>query len=243
MKSCIVFFSGGKDSFITACKMAEYGYNVRLLSFNNGSVICEENLKHGADRLRERYPDNIEYVGVYATAGIFMELKYDIFRQKASEIAQQFPHLRLSQMTCLCCQTSMWIAGIAYCKARDIHAIATGYRSSDVFCTGHASWVEHMRGLAQDNYIEVILPAWDTVNWDESGGFDRDSEMVRRNFLPSVLEPKCTLGLPADPMSDEEKKDMSKFYITILHDKAVQLISEIEKIFRTLQVRDISICN
>lgn len=57
-EKCLVFFSGGKDSFITTALMLEQGYDVVLICFHNGSLVNAENILHSIKRLQERYSIN-----------------------------------------------------------------------------------------------------------------------------------------------------------------------------------------
>lgn len=238
----LVMFSGGKDSFITACKRVDEGDYVGLLSFNNGSVVGEQNFKHGATRLVNRYgEDNIHYEGVYNTAAIVMSLKQWFVGEPLESLGELLPKLPLTQLTCFHCQTAMWVAAIAYAKAKGFHAICTGYRSSDEFCTGTDAYLTAMKGLAEAHALSVYTPVWEYRQSDRPWEFERDSEMMLRRFQPSVYEPKCLLGMPAIRLTQEQIDSLMFYYDYYLRKLVCAEIERTVPVFDTLDLGDVSL--
>lgn len=193
----LVLFSGGKDSFLTAARLVEQGYDAVLVSFNNGSVLYEKNLLHGAARLKNRYGDRrIEYAGAYGTISTIWSLNEAWTYMPWDELGRKYPGTCNCQVTCLHCQTAMWIAAIAYAKARSIKFAAAGYKDQDEFCTGIRPWIDRIAGIAGKNQVTLLTPLWKTPEWGEDKKYGRDVEMIEKFFEPSVLEPKCILGRP-----------------------------------------------
>ena len=121
----LVMFSGGMDSFITACMRAEDDGPVALVSFNGGSMVAEENLLHGVTRLQNRYgKELVQYGGIYNTSAIIARLNKDWIYKPQKELAERWPSLINAQLNCLHCQASMWSAAIAYASTRGIPDIA-----------------------------------------------------------------------------------------------------------------------
>lgn len=241
-KSSLVLFSGGKDSFITACKEIEAGYHVYLISFNNGAMAAEENLVHGVKRLQNRYgKDCVEYAGVYNTAALIMRLNEAWTYMPQKELGEKYPNLINAQLTCLHCQSAMWVSAVAYANAHGISRIVTGYRKSDSFCTGHDVFLEGMKTLASHYNISVEFPVWNTPKWDETHGWERNCEMNMRSFLSKVLEPKCLLGRPTHPMSETEKQDMTNFFNTQLKPLLLPQVKNLIPIFRCIQLEEKSL--
>ena len=101
-KKCLVFFSGGKDSFITACLQVEKDYDVTLIYFNNGSSSNAKNVRLMAERIQKRYgADRVHYAGVCPTAGAFSLLRNNLYTVRMCNIADKYPHMTLSQGNCL----------------------------------------------------------------------------------------------------------------------------------------------
>lgn len=70
-------FSGGKDSFLSTCKLLEEDNTVFLATFENGCGLCCENVRHGVDRLTEKYgKERVVFLGIYNISGIWREFLY-----------------------------------------------------------------------------------------------------------------------------------------------------------------------
>lgn len=236
----LLMFSGGKDSFIAACKLVEQGNNVSLIMFNSGCIAAEENVLHSAERLKKKYTNRIEMMGIRSTMADNIRINKQWKEFTARELCSRYPDVNGVQSQCFFCQTSMWLEAIAYCKSHDIRCIATVYKSSDTFCTGSQSYLEFIREIANEHYIEIKLPMWGFIDIED--GLDRrDQEMCMRRFLPSVLEPKCTIGLPADEKISskaiEQLINYIKEYIdyTDLIDRSTQVLKHIHLSNKSLE--------
>lgn len=237
----LLLFSGGKDSFITACRLAESGQKVVLLSFNNSAVIGEQNFMHGVARLRNHYGQScIEYAGVYNTGALISRLNEAWMEQTLTQLAESYPEMVGAQAVCLHCQSAMWTAAVAYAKAKEIPAIACGYRATDLFCTGQAWFTEYMKALAGQHGIKAGFPVWD-VSWDTSEdkyGMERDDEMSRRGFLPQVYEPKCMLGRPVNAMSDTESSNTRLYFKEHILPQMSSMVDYLYPVFKNIQLSE-----
>lgn len=238
MSEILLLFSGGKDSFISACREIHAGNRIVLISFNNSAVIGEKNILHGVARLQRKYgKDRIIYAGCYNTGAIIQSLKDKWADMPWSVLGEQYPNLTNTQITCLHCQTAMWIAAIAYARAKGIRQIDAGYKQSDPFCTGLSAFHQEIQALAEKHFCKINFPVLDDRAWVESpGGIERDYEMARYGFLHSVYEPKCMLGRPAPPMTLEMKQDMAKYFSNDLRQVAEDEIEHMIPIFRAIQL-------
>ena len=225
MSEILLLFSGGKDSFISACREIYTGNRVILISFNNSAVIGEKNILHGVARLQRKYGDNrITYAGCYNTGAIIQSLKDKWADIPWSVLGEQY-------------QTAMWIAAIAYARAKGIRQIDAGYKQSDPFCTGLSAFHQEIQALAEKHFCKIKFPVLDDSAWVESpGGIARDYEMARYGFLHSVYEPKCMLGRPAPPMTPEMQLDMAKYFVNDLRQVAEAEIEQMIPVFRTIQL-------
>lgn len=242
MADILILFSGGKDSFITACKEATAGNHVHLISFNNGAVNGEENLLHGVKRLQNRYGENhITYVGVYFTGALISQLKQTWLYMTQEDLGRKYPHLINAQLTCLHCQTAMWVAAIAYACAKKIHTIAAGNRKSDPFCTGQKFFIKTFETIAIKRNIIVKLPVWEDDAWVESSGWERDMEMTRFSFEPQVLEPKCVLGQPVNPMNTAQSECMKEYFMVEIAPHIEAQINHLIPIFKAINMSEKSL--
>lgn len=139
----LVMFSGGKDSFLAACRAILDGHDVKLAFFDNGCELGTGAIRQGYERLRCRFSDvRVELIGGIPTAGIANTFKEYWMSNTVSNIAGKYPELVPAQVQCLHCQSAMWCAAVALAKARDCRAVACGYRKTDKFCTGHGGFTE-----------------------------------------------------------------------------------------------------
>lgn len=234
--TALVMFSGGKDSFLTACRLVEQGKRVTLLSFNNGAVAAEEHILHGASRLGNRYGNRIEYAGVYPTVGTLRLIDEHWASLPWSRLGAEYPDLSNAQVNCLHCQSAMWIAAIAYCVSKSIGTIATGYKSCDPFCTGMPAWNRRMRTTAERHGVSVETPLWTTPEWGEFPDVGRDREMEHHMFGPSVLEPQCTIGRPVPPPTDAVERQIAQFFDDHIEPYVDRQIDELSNIFRHIRL-------
>ena len=232
----LVLFSGGKDSFITTCRLANKGHSVTLLSINGGALACEKHLTHGVKRLIRRYgKDKIEYAGIYPTTGVLQVINKNWIYKTQKELGEEYPNLTNCQWQCLHCQTSMWISAIAYANAKGIHDIASGCKESDIFCTGITEYLDRIKELASEFDCTIHFPVWEL-------GEDvwvREQEMMRNHFMPQVLEPKCLIGRPPlNGLQEPERLDMIKYYDDSLKDISKQEVKKLIPIFRVIRLSD-----
>ncbi len=235
----LVLFSGGKDSFITAIRLVNEQNKVILLSFNGGSLIAEQNLKYGADRLIARYGnDKVEYAGIYPTAATIAKLNRSWIHRAWKDIGNEYPDLTNCQIQCLHCQTAMWIAAIAYASAKDIKNIASGYKKDDEFCTGLTNYTNSIVDIAKSNFnINIQFPVWDM----EDDKCERELELETNGFYPQVLEPKCLIGTsPKNGLCESESHDLMKYFDIELKPHFIDLVNNLIPIFKLLKITDIS---
>lgn len=228
----LVLYSGGKDSMLAACDLVAIGYEVVLLACNCGALVAEENLLHGVKQLKECFgADVVSYAGCSATAATMCRLSEYYTNTPVQDFAKNFPTLTPCQIRCLNCQSAIWVAAIAYAKARGIRTIACGYKATDEFCTGMQSYWDSLISIASRYEIALLRPEWDLVT-----DYERDIKMIRYGLYPAVLEPKCLLGTPATPLSDTEREDLMNYFAENLYAEMLGQINNLSKIFKHLRL-------
>lgn len=154
-----------------------------------------------------------------------------------AELGEKYPSLSYCQARCLHCQTAMWVAAIAYAKAKEVKAIAAGYRRSDLFCTGYNRYRELMEMVAGNNRTALDFPVWDLYK----DNAERDLWMVCHGFGPAVLEPKCLLGTPSrSGLPQEEREDLARYTEEHLIPRMQVLIEYLAPIFKVLRLSGMS---
>ena len=205
-KSVLLMLSGGRDSFLAACRLLEdpETYDkVYMVTYDNGCMCEVDRVKTVADRIIARYgADRAKYLGVFSTAGIAREFFHPYFNMKPAEQQKRFKGMTPSQFHCLVCRTAMYIYSIWLCKIKGIHYIAEGGRRSQDF-------VIEQEGMALERYPELVksvgmkllLPVYDmgkdwTPDDDFNADWSRDYELMMRDYRSKCDEAKCFIGVP-----------------------------------------------
>ena len=242
-EDALILYSGGKDSFLCACRaIQDYGMRAVLLSCNGGTIWGEENLSHGVARLRNRYgKDSAVFAGSASTAAIIQRLNEAWIYEPWSDLARSYPDVRNVQINCLHCQTAMWVAAVAYAEAKKIGTVLAGYKHADPFCTGIPGWASAMRGMADRRGIQAIFPLWEMPEWGEDQDAGRDEDMARRGFQPQVLEPKCLLGRPSGKPGEAEEAQILEYFRSRIEPAVQELIDRMIPIYANIRLSENSL--
>lgn len=220
-KEALVMLSGGRDSFLTICRMIKEGYAVKLITYDNGCMSGEKNTYSLLQRLQKRFGDDIvKSAGIHMIAQDFRKLAKTYFYQDASTIANKYPHLTYNQFICLACHTAMYVHSIAYCLANDINVLAEGARLQQGFFVELPEMKQEYEQLCLSYGIALKLPVYD-LDSDE----DRKNELASWGFLPKSYELQCWLGCPLkDELSESQRNDLLKYYKEEMHPQCRDMI-------------------
>lgn len=198
----ILMLSGGRDSFLSACRLLEdsAGYCIQMVTYDNGCSYGSINAKTVADRIIARYgAERAEFLGVYKIGGLIRRFFSPYFNMKPEEQAQRYRGMTPSQFHCLICRTSMYIFSVWLAHKYGARFLAEGGRKDQEF-------VIELPGMAQKRYpalvheagLELLLPVYELdSNWE------RDNELLLRGYLCKSFEPKCLIGVPVCNSIDE----------------------------------------
>ena len=226
MEKVLLFFSGGNDSTLSACKLALEGYDVYLITFDNGCEEEIENIRNRAVALEKRFPGRVHNLGVYSSAADFMMMRYQSSNIPFSKILEDYGDLNSNQLNCLNCRSGMYIVGAAVARRIGINYIAEGARKTQMFALEQKELLDRFASILEKYNIKLLLPVYDF----ESDGKVEDELWYYPNILmPERLpgtnhyECKCFLGLPMDkPLSEEEINAYGNFF----DDKLSSVISK-----------------
>jgi len=215
----IMMLSGGRDSFLSACRLLESDsrYRLKTVTYDNGCSYCSRNAKKVSDRLARKYKRNgksrVKYLGVYKITSVIRDFFFPYFNMKPTEQAERFSGMTPSQFHCLICRTSMYIYSIWLAMLNGAAFIAEGGRKSQGF-------VVELPGMSKERYpalvesagFKLLLPVYDL-----SDDWERDNELLARGFLCKSKEPKCLLGYPlADSVDDSVIEGVHAYYDEII---------------------------
>lgn len=239
MERCVVMFSGGMDSFVTALREIDQGNSVDLLVLNSGCILEECNAITMAKRIVKRYgKDHARVAGALSMLGTRLSIERNWKSFSSRDIVKYWASVTGVQAQCFFCQTSMWIGAIAYAFAHDIHTIACGYKATDMFCTGSPAYLNFVKDLSEKFDIKVDVPMWlfeqSVIEADK-----RAAEMIEHKFAPCVLEPQCCLEMPTrSKLSEGESLQMIDYVRNNVG--CTELISELSAKLSVMELSDVS---
>lgn len=198
--------SGGRDSFLAACRLLESPeqYYVKMVTYDNGCSYQSGNAGKVAERIIAKYgEDRAEYLGVRKISGIIREFFFPYFNMKPVDQSVAYSGMTPSQFHCLICRTSMYIYSIWLAEQEGAQYIAEGGRENQEF-------VIELPGMARQRYPqlvrkagkELLLPVYELDN-----DWERDNELLRRGYLCKTYEPKCLIGVPVNGSIDQSVID------------------------------------
>lgn len=229
----LVLFTGGKDSFLAACKEVSLGKHVTLLSFTNGSTLCSECFGYGANRLIKKFGDDkIEFAGIYNTGGIVRAYNRGQQRIPHQEFIERYSTVTWQQLSCLHCQTAMWLAAMAYARVHSMSEISCGYRETDNSCTGFVEYTDAIARVASKSGLLIHLPMWSV-----SDEFQRDVQMELFGFEPAIQKPRCALKYAQDiKMSEQEIDNLLSYFSDVIEPEAPRLVDELIGVFQSINL-------
>ena len=104
MEKVLLFFSGGNDSTLSACKLAIQGYEVELITFDNGCEEGLENIRNRATALEEIFEKydygKVHNLGIFPSAAEFKSLRKSTVNMSFSDIVSKYGNLNMNQIRC-----------------------------------------------------------------------------------------------------------------------------------------------
>lgn len=205
----LLMLSGGRDSFLSACRLIEDGWYVHMITYDNGCISNVEHAQAVAERIISTYgKEHACFARIYGITSNLYRLQKPYLYKQIQDSGEHYPHLRPAQMPCLACHTGMYIESIAYCKTHGISKMAEGARESQSFFVELPDMVQRYRELAHQNGIELLLPVYDLVD-----DWERKLELADYGFIPKTTEPQCWLGYPLGAeLNPDEIQSLSAYY-------------------------------
>lgn len=223
-KRALLMLSGGRDSFLSVCRLIEDGYQVFLVTYDNGHMSKTDNVKVLSERLDQIFGrDRVRHIGIHFIAQNIRPLLSKALYQEPVELCRDYPHLLLSQVNCLACHTAMYFHAIAYCKAHEIDTIAEGAREEQKFFVELPEMKKRYEELCGKYGIELRLPVYDLKS-----DMERKDELGEWGFLPKSYEPQCWLGCAMlQELTDEQRKSLTDYYDQEIAPKASGMIKRL----------------
>lgn len=224
MDKVLLFFSGGNDSTLSAYILASQGYDVYLITFDNG---CEEGIENIRNRatILEKLTQNskkgkVHNLGVFQSVSEFMSMRRQTVNIPINKIVEKYGNLNQNQLNCLNCRSAMYIVGVVVAKELKIKHIAEGARKTQMFALEQKELLDGYRNVLEKYNIDLMLPVFEYKN-----DFEVENKlwMISEHLYDIVhentthYEAKCWLGNPMDrPLTQEEIDGYSKLFETEL---------------------------
>lgn len=205
----LLMLSGGRDSFLSACRLIEDGWCVHMITYDNGCISNVEQAQKVAERIVATYGENCaKFVGIYSITANLYRLQQPYLYTQIKDSSQHYPYLRPAQIPCLACHTGMYVVSIAYCKAHGILRMAEGARESQKFFVELPEMIQRYKDLTRQNGIDLLLPVYNlTDDWE------RKLCLAEYGFIPKTTEPQCWLGYPlGDTLNSSEIRSLVAYY-------------------------------
>ena len=225
-KNVLLMLSGGRDSFLSACQLIDSGYCIKLITYNNGSMSCTENVTILVERIIKIFGEQrVSFAGIHMIAQNIRPLLLSILYNDPIRWCRDYPYLTLHQLTCLACHTAMYVHSIAYCKAFNISYIAEGAREQQKFFVELPEMINAYKELCRDRGLELLLPVYDLAS-DRK----RKEDLAEWGFLPKTYEPQCWVGCPMEGELKQEQIDcLLKYYHEKIRPQLDSMIDRLSK--------------
>lgn len=230
MEKVLLFFSGGNDSTLSACRLVTQGYDVELITFDNG---CEEGIENIRNRatILEKLTQNskkgkVHNLGVFQSVSEFMSMRHQTVNIPFNEIVEKYGNLNQNQLNCLSCRSAMYIVGVAVAKELGIKHIAEGARKTQMFALEQKELLDGYRRVLERYDMNLLLPVFEYDN-----DYEVENELLRisSHFYDIVYdgtihyEVKCWLGNPMDrPLTQEEIDGYSQLFERELEPRMIE---------------------
>lgn len=226
-KEALILFSGGKDSFLSTLLMLEKGYNVNLVTFDNGYELKPKNVLIGARRIQKKYGiDKVKIIGIKKIDAIWRELIYNFYNYDVSYIKKHFGNITFSQFNCLSCRLSMYILSIIICKQKKINVIVDGARKSQLFAIEQDKMIDEFRNLFKKFNLEILFPLL-----NENNDYKIKNTILAYGFVPKMHESQCLLGMPiGNSMNDDILNGCFNVYLKELYPKIEDILENYKNV-------------
>lgn len=101
-KIVLLILSGDRSSFFSACYLIEQGYNVYMVTYNNGCISDVDNIKGIADRIIKKYDSSKAlFLGVQSVTAYLYRFQEPFLYSTIGEFSKKYPNLHPGQLPCL----------------------------------------------------------------------------------------------------------------------------------------------
>lgn len=181
-KTVALLFSGGRDSSLACGVLAKKGYQIYLLTFNNGITIRQDLADNRYEELFKKFPDAIIKREIIPSYGLFKDLGLKNLEKDIKKYE--------TNLICMSCKLSMHVISLIYCLENDIPTIADGYTDYQ------KKWIEQMpeaieavKRFHEEYDIKYINPVYSETSKEQV-----KDKLMKFGLSTKSLEGTCLFG-------------------------------------------------
>ena len=181
-EEAVLLFSGGRDSSLAAVRLIEMGYEIHLLTFDNGAIegIARSNLR--LSEFNEKIKKKIVTRKIINCKELFKKIAL-------LDIEKDIESFK-TNLVCMGCKMAMHTISLNYCLKNDIKVIADGYTYYQ------REWpeqmpkaIEEIRKFHSKYGIQYINPVYDIKSKENA-----KEKLALHKLSVDSLEGKCIFG-------------------------------------------------
>jgi hypothetical protein len=209
--SCVLLFSGGRDSSISAIRLAEQ-YDLTLLTITTPHLVGLEKVKTRLAEIRTRLSKDIRWIHL-------------VQREEPAGAG-------LLATTCLPCHKDYISAGVLFAqsvKSQNLAIGYAGYQSSWPEQTMYAT--DSLREFLKRLGINLVLPAYNLQSREEA-----IDELAKVGLAGEAFEQKCLVQLKNKPLEENALKEQIDKWIQLLRLSITSLSSKPFEVVNDMQI-------
>lgn len=204
---CLLLYSGGRDSTLSAVRLLNEGYNVHFIHFDNGHMLDQDKPYLTFQEMFEK--EERFYFDYELSSVDIRKLFEEYFRNLPIELINNVEIL--SEIRCLSCRMAMYTKVIQIAKEKGYKYIAEGARISQKFMLEQLPIIERLKELALSQGIELLFP----VLYVEDDQMEIE-ELLSNGYSSKTWESKCLIGKPAKDKNEAEEDMIINYYDEVL---------------------------
>lgn len=167
-EEALLLYSGGTDSTLAACLLAERHERVRLLTFRRFGLFDVENSGRNVAALKRKYGEDRFSHDIVPVDRLFRKVSYDRF------LASFLKHGFFLLSTCGLCKLAMHVRAAVYCLDNGIKRVSDGAnKGMDLFPDQQPGVIGMLREMYAGLGIEYSNPVFDFEGPQDIGFSDR----------------------------------------------------------------------
>jgi hypothetical protein len=152
----VLLYSGGTDSTLAACLLAEQYDRVRLITFSRFGLYSVTNPRVNVAKLKDRYGEDRFVHDIVPYDGIFRLVSYDRF------LKNLFKHGFFLLSTCGLCKVAMHVRALIYCLDHGVKRLCDGAnKGMELFPDQQPGVIGMLRRMYAKFGIDYTNPVFD----------------------------------------------------------------------------------